>query len=251
MEDQNDEDRRRALIESVERKRAEAMATEPQRPIRVDHVTLREVADDIAAKIRAAPEVAKPVKPWAYPKSMEHARGVPRRLASLLRAGTDDTPAVRALGRAVKGGARTIVLAGMAGRGKSVAAARFVMAPFDYGARGVSHGPLFASARDYLRALRANRPVLEWLWHPDRAELSERLALDDLGTELEDSKGWGPGELSALIQSRHDRALVTVITTNVGAAEFRRRYGDRVMSRLQEGGEWIEVEGPDLRGEAG
>lgn len=249
MEHQNDEDRRRKLIEQVERRRAEARAAEPAGALRVDfHVDLHDIAEDIATKIAATPEPPKQPRPWRYPKSMAHARGVPERLARLLHDGTEDTPAVRTLARAVKASATTIVLSGHAGRGKSVAAARFVMAPFDYGAGTVSRGPLFASARDYLRALRSGRPVLDWLWNPDRAELSERLALDDLGTELDDSKGWGPGELSALIQSRHDRGLVTVITTNLDAGAFRDRYADRVMSRLQEGGEWISVDGPDLRG---
>lgn len=250
MDDKHEKNERERLIEDVRKKRDRVLAVlPPSEPVqRVgDGETLEQVIESIRPHIRER-EPDKP-RPWTYARSMQHARGIPPRIAEMLQAGTtDNTPAVKGLASCLRDGSHTVVMWGGTGRGKSVAAARYVMAPYEYGPGTLDRGPLFCTTRDYLRALRNNGPVLDWLWTPDRVELSDRLALDDAGSELADAKGWGPGEIAAMLNSRHERRLVTVITTNMTPEDFRDRYGDRLMSRLQDGGVWLECDGPDLRG---
>lgn len=252
MENDDEKGQRERLIDEVRKKRGQALAVlPPSKPI--ERLGDGETLEDVIAKIKPhirepEPEPEKP-KPWSYERSTYHGRGIPPRIARMLHDGTTtNTSPVKALAAALRDGARTIVLWGNTGVGKSVAAARFVMAEYAYRS-GIDCGPLFASTRHYLRALRNNGPVLKWLWHPDRVELSDRLALDEAGLELDDAKGWGPGEIGSLLCARHESELITVVTTNMKPDEFHRRYGDRVVARLQDGGVWLECDGPDLRGE--
>lgn len=90
------------------------------------------------------------------------------------------------------------------------------------------------------------------LWDPEdrsmrgRAERSEFLILDDLGTE----RGDGAAAVQALVSARVSSGLRTVLTTNLGLDDFAVRYGARVMDRIRGDGSAFRANGPSLRGQS-
>lgn len=58
------------------------------------------------------------------------------------------------------------------------------------------------------------------------------LVLDDLGAEK--SSEWTAQQLYAIVNSRYKNLLPTVVTTNLGGAEFVERYDSRLTRRLTE-----------------
>jgi DNA replication protein DnaC len=81
---------------------------------------------------------------------------------------------------------------------------------------------------------------------PERLK-APRLVLDDLGMEYLDGKGFAQATLDGVINHRHERLLPTVITTNLGADEFKARYGPRVADRIRESGRWLVIAATSLR----
>ncbi len=79
-------------------------------------------------------------------------------------------------------------------------------------------------------------------------ERAALLVIDDLGTEYADAKGAFQSRLDGLLSYRCASERQTVITTNLNGAEFRERYGDRIADRLNEGGRYLEISEPSLRG---
>lgn len=83
----------------------------------------------------------------------------------------------------------------------------------------------------------------------DRAKGYDLLVLDDLG--MERATGWSMETLSALIDHRTSRGLVTVVTSNYGLGQLRDRWGgmegNRLASRLAGACERVEVKGADRR----
>lgn len=131
-----------------------------------------------------------------------------------------------------------VVLSGVPGNGKTVAAA--------WQAAERERGTVFVRASVFARTSRygggydggdARRGWLD----------AARLCLDDLGSEYVDAKGSFSVDLDELIDTFYaDRRRLT-ITTNCTAAAFRERYGARVVDRLAECGEWIRVDDPSFR----
>lgn len=74
------------------------------------------------------------------------------------------------------------------------------------------------------------------------------IVLDDLGSEYIDQKGWMHQALDAFIDERYSEYRPTLITTNLSAADFRKRYSERICDRLREGGAFFEFSGGSLRG---
>lgn len=74
------------------------------------------------------------------------------------------------------------------------------------------------------------------------------LVLDDLGVDFKDARGAFQQRLDWLLDKRHGNYRRTVITTNLNAEDFTRRHGERLTSRIREGGVWFEMKVPDLRG---
>ena len=76
------------------------------------------------------------------------------------------------------------------------------------------------------------------------------LAIDDLGTEPLDEKGWALSAILALIDRRYDDAARTVITSNLRPDAIRSRYGrdgGRFFDRLREAAIWVDLAGESLR----
>lgn len=73
------------------------------------------------------------------------------------------------------------------------------------------------------------------------------MVLDDLGTEYNDAKGSFNVDLDDLIDVKYGSMHRLVITTNLPAAAFKSRYGERVADRIRECGAWIEFNAKSLR----
>lgn len=172
---------------------------------------------------------------------------VPTRLWPMLHAshagaegGPTETPALKAVGPFLAPSQRRsiLVLAGGVGTGKTVAVA--------WGC--AFHGGRFVKALDLVRA--GMFPDDPGYWPGlQRAPL---LAIDDLGTEPLDPKGYGHAVIADLIDRRYDANRKTVLTTNLPQPAFRQRYGEgtgaRLWDRIREAGIWVDAAGASMRG---
>lgn len=130
----------------------------------------------------------------------------------------------------------TLALVGETGRGKTVAGAWLI----------ARLGGTYVTAEDVRQMVRSGKPQ-------DSAALSKLLAsrvlvLDDAGTE--EMQG---AEL-AMFQVVNKRTGLargwTLITANLPEPEFRSRYGERTMRRIEHQGAIVTVTGEDLRRKA-
>lgn len=184
------------------------------------------------------------------------ALGVPRRIADVLQK-THETAAMASVGLWLLDRNPSdwcLVLSGQKGCGKSVAAG-FALTALA-GARG-KLPTVWDAERSAERRLRA------WWTSAELAaigsfngelealcEFTGPLVLDDLGVEYADAKGFFSQLLDRLIDARYREYSPTVITTNLNAADFKQRYGERLIDRLREGGKFVALgNAQSLRGE--
>jgi DNA replication protein DnaC len=161
-------------------------------------------------------------------------QGVPGRLLDLIL--RDELEATEAIvwAKAFLVARRTIaVFSGARGTGKTVAAAWLVSR---------SPGGVFLAVSQMARISRYRAEEMEPL---ERCPL---LAIDDLGTEFVDEKGSFLATLDGLINARYADDRRTVITTNLPAESFKKRYGERIADRIREAGRFLELKGESLRG---
>lgn len=97
---------------------------------------------------------------------------------------------------------------------------------------------------DVSRLSRVSRYSDEQMEPLERCEL---LVIDDLGMEYADEKGSFLATLDGLVNARYAADLRTIITTNLPAAEFKRRYGERIADRIRECGKFVELSGESMR----
>jgi DNA replication protein DnaC len=152
---------------------------------------------------------------------------------------------------------RILVVAGPPGTGKSAAAAHGLMNAKTanqivryYDQRDATHGEAVLSGAPldahWIQARVFWTKVFERaLW--DHAERVSVLVVDDLGAEPEDQRV--TPLISSLLCQRVDMGLKTLVTTNMDPGMFGRRYGPRLVDRL-EGEAWFGSSGPSLRGRA-
>lgn len=160
-------------------------------------------------------------------------KGVPKRTAKAAGdpAKTQATECVESFDKSEDD---TLVLSGPCGTGKSVSAAHWL---------GMhERGGLFVAAS----ALSAMSDFNE----ADRHKMKELrrtrwLVVDDIGQEFSDKREFSSQRMADLIKTRHDDMLKTIITTNLTGQEFGARYGERIVSRLMEGGRWDSLAGHD------
>lgn len=65
---------------------------------------------------------------------------------------------------------------------------------------------------------------------------SEKLIIDDLGTEPSSIKSWGNeiSPVTEILYYRYDRLLFTIVTSNLNDNEIKERYGIRISDRINE-----------------
>lgn len=127
--------------------------------------------------------------------------------------------------------ARTLILCGPPGRGKSFCAT-WLIAEFQYSSQWIAASEV--------------RVGEQWPALRTKAEFVKLLVVDDLGREATD---WAGRELADLIELRHNRGLRTAATTNLTRDQLISRYGDRLASRLNDTrmSMIVDVLGADMR----
>ncbi len=181
--------------------------------------------------------------------------GVPSRYAELIECQCDEesdwkeTPAVKAVEEALKERSVFIVLAGACGVGKTAAAVHWLRKRT--GHFGFVHllgrgkpdqdTSLFVTAEHLATWPRYKRKEMA------RLEEAFCLVIDDLGVEYDDKSGNFRSLFDSLMNHRYAEQSWTCITTNLSAVAFRERYGERVVDRIREVGEFYEFNGPSLR----
>lgn len=76
---------------------------------------------------------------------------------------------------------------------------------------------------------------------------SQFLLLDDLGRETESRSGWSNHQVFNLLRYRHNRNMVTIVTTNLSFPELDEQYTPGLSSFLREGTVLVAMEGEDYR----
>lgn len=181
-----------------------------------------------------------------------HKRGVPakdfRRLAGLEPLA--ETSALRVARSWLASDQTLLVLSGGVGCGKTVAASWAVAQdpPPAYGfpGSGDTWPELF-----WPQFVSAPRLALTNRYDPGEIRVLTGcavLAIDDLGAEFADKSGSFLATLNVVINSRYDSVLKTVVTTNLDAEGFGERYGARFADRVNEVGEFIQLDDPSRRG---
>jgi hypothetical protein len=155
-----------------------------------------------------------------------------------------ETHALRSVRRwmAVRSGSdkplTTLALVGLTGRGKTLAGAYIVS---QLGGR-------------YVTAEALRRLVVSTHWRESTALeqlLNARcVVVDDLGAEL-DAITAAAAVLHLVNRRSGSGRAWTLLTSNLPDAEFRERYGERTIRRIEHRGAIIEVTGDDLRRKAG
>jgi DNA replication protein DnaC len=223
-----------ASLRSIAEEHERRMATDPE--YRAEHERRereraefeRQQREDEAARARLARTERR------------RAAGIPERVIRLLDTpgALRETEALRIVRAFLESGKTFLVLAGGVGPGKTVAAAVAVE----------EHRGQLVKAMQLTRTGTYGEEA-QAFW----AALEETplLALDDLGTEPRDEKGWAEANLSALLDERYDAELPVVITTNLPFEKFEARYltsdGGRLLDRFREAGEFHELRGESMR----
>lgn len=139
----------------------------------------------------------------------------------------------------LEGGGLLLVLSGGTGCGKSTACAWALSKRPGLWV----HGPDLAKPE----------PPDPDAWGARRKTLDERmreaglLVLDDVGIEHSPG-GYAASRITDVLEFRESNKLPSIVTTNLTAAGFRVRYGERLASRTN--GDplgWQQIAGPDLR----
>lgn len=207
------------MREKAEQNKA-ALASDPELQTQIE----KRIAEHDAAK-------ATDARRWR--DEVLEKSGIPRRMWPDLDA-LQETAAVKAV-RDWRDTSKTfLVLEGGVGVGKTYAAADFAARP----------GGLFVKADAVARLSSFDAEGWERLYR------APALALDDLGCERLDEKGWAVGAILALIDRRYDDAARTVITTNLALDDIRERYGQdggRLFDRLRQTAKWVRLGGQSLR----
>ena len=166
-----------------------------------------------------------------------------------------DTPSIKAVKDFIlkPREAWCLVLAGQPGRGKSIAAAYWLKRlAYDWLVKRFEEeeenttlhngftGQHWWSAQEVSR-VSSHDAQLNILMNRDN------LVIDDLGTEYLDTKGHTLHRLDEMITRRYSNYKRTVITTNLNMEGFQKRYGNRIFSRIGDGGIFHGVTNKSLR----
>lgn len=180
--------------------------------------------------------------------------GIPGKDLALFRnGGVEETEAVRALAKPEG----ITVLSGGPGTGKTTAAAWWLYREaiddaywkprderyFEFTPKHQGHSSMWLTAPAFSR------------WpHYDEEKVRKllrigHLVIDDLGAEYLDEKGFYLSLFDEVINERYQAAgTVTVMTTNLDAAGFKKRYGERIADRIREVGRFLSVGNVSMRG---
>lgn len=210
-----------AKIRQLAEARADVLADPPEDEATVQ---LRAEMERRAARLRAAGVL----DPEAVAAILQAREACPR---------VAGHPGSEAAARAVEAflaarDARTLLLLGPTGRGKSFA----------------STWPLAGTSGAWLSA--SDVRVGGWDDLRPKAVAARLLVIDDLGREATE---WAARELADVLELRHNRGLRTIATSNLLEDKLAARYGERCASRWNDSrfSRTVVVLGPDLRARGG
>lgn len=189
-------------------------------------------------RIQAAEEADRARARAAELAKVKTTLGIPEKFLAL--ADAEQLAATETLQEVQRGKFEILVLAGDPGRGKTVAAAWWLL----QGLQGVQarNRPLFVTAARLSRWERYDGAEM------DKLLLASRLVIDDLGNEFNDTKGNFLAVLDEVVADRVANHRPTVITTNLAPEVFKARYGERVRDRIRESGRFQTFAGDSFRG---
>ena len=141
-------------------------------------------------------------------------------------------------------GARSLVLRGDVGTGKTYLACALLRRRLERGQAG--RFVAVADLMDELKARFGDGAAEQSEAYFERLAGEPFLVLDDVGAEYESA--WSAQRVAALIGRRYDAEAPTILTTNLTHRELAQRYGKRLADRLNEW-VWAELTGPSLRRE--
>jgi DNA replication protein DnaC len=167
-------------------------------------------------------------------KVMRELGGFPRRPVEDAAVARHDVAALQQLAAWEPERRNIAVLSGPTGCGKTVAATWWMLT------RSPRENVGFLRAVDFAAGSRYDRDERR---HLERAGL----VLDDLGCEYADSAGNVRTDLESLLDMFHADRRPLIITTNLTAAAFAIRYGERCADRLAGSGHWMSLNGKSLR----
>ena len=133
-------------------------------------------------------------------------------------------------------GASNVLLIGNVGAGKTWAAVALARTAHDRGDE-----VLFRPSVKLLDDLRPDGPHDAY----QRACTVDLLVLDDLGAERRTD--WTADRISAVLVSRYDDCLPTIVTSNLAPERLEETVGARIWSRLWDGALRVKVAGSDRR----
>lgn len=163
--------------------------------------------------------------------------GIPSVFARVVASDMEPTEALAALSDL---GTGVVVLSGVPGCGKSVAACSWL---YD----GLKGEPQSMRSSLFVTAARLAR----WERYSD-AEMNRllrapRLVLDDIGTEYADAKGNFLAIFDEVISDRAANERPLVITTNLTGEAFKQRYDERISQRIRESGQFVSLKAGSMR----
>ena len=165
------------------------------------------------SKADNAAELRRALVPAAIARMIGHAEEQPSRAIDVTRTWAESRK-------------RLLVLSGGPRAGKTVAAT--------WAIRHLAKSALFFN------------PSLLFQYGTDAGYLARAMAcglliVDDIGTEMADETGKFSSRLDVLVCTRFDAGDRTILTTNLPAGEFSRRYGQRISARIQTGGTFAAI----------
>lgn len=130
----------------------------------------------------------------------------------------------------------SLMLSGMPGNGKTTlvkAMRALVSLLVTEDSYGNKISLIMCSAKDIVSMARKGDEEYQ---HYQRLVNVPLLAIDDFGEEPVDVQHYGNAlsPMVDLLSVRYDRMLPTILTTNLGSAMIRQRYGDRLADRFNE-----------------
>jgi len=217
----------------------------------MEKLNFDQLLQELRAKSPSSEEVEKEIERRNESMLLDSltAQGIPKRIIAVLESDLKLTKAVRRsleFFRAPRE-AWVLVLSGDKGCGKSVAAGAYLQ---QRALSALTSDLTLPETKVWWSAVKLTRMSS---FNGDFESLlnTSMLVLDDLGVEYLDKGGHFQQRFDELMNDRYENFGRTIITTNLNAADFKKRYSERVTSRMREGfhhgGGFIEIPDGSMR----
>jgi DNA replication protein DnaC len=140
-----------------------------------------------------------------------------------------------------------LALVGLPGHGKTTLASVALQELIRTMPVSSNHPGLFMDYPKYLRLEKESwtDPEAKELIQKVNGDVKESIPLfilDDLGKEYRTASGWSENMFDAVLRSRFNAGLPTIVTTNVKFSKWRATYGAAMESFAHEAFMWVDIE---------